>query len=39
MIFGGLWYYKILGQQGINFSYKLLVDVGPTYAYSHFMVA
>ncbi len=39
MILGGVWYDKVSHQQGTNISYKLLIDYGPTYVYSHLVVA
>jgi hypothetical protein len=39
MMFKGVWYYRITGQQGENFSYKLLANAAPTFVYSHHVVA
>jgi hypothetical protein len=40
MILGGIWYYnKVTSQQGQNFLYRLLTNVGPTFFYSHLVVA
>jgi hypothetical protein len=38
MILGGTWYYKVEGVRGINFSYRLLTNDGPTYIYFHLVV-
>jgi hypothetical protein len=32
------WYYRVEGQQGMNFSHMMLTNVGPTFVYSHFVV-
>jgi len=39
MMFEGVWYYKVEGQWGENFSYRLLANVPPTFVYSHHVVA
>jgi hypothetical protein len=38
MILQGVWYDKVSHQQGINISYRLLIDSRPTYVYSHLVV-
>jgi hypothetical protein len=38
MILGGIWYYRVEGVWGKNFSYKFLTNDGPTYMYSHHVV-
>ncbi len=37
MRLGGVWYYRVTNQQGQNFF--LLTNVGPTFVYSHLVVA
>jgi hypothetical protein len=39
MILRGVWYDKVSHQQGTNISNMLLIDFGPTYVYSHLVVA
>ncbi len=38
MIIGGIRYYKMEGIPSTNFSYRLLIDDGPTYTYFHLVV-
>jgi hypothetical protein len=36
MVLGGIWYYRVQGQRvGASISYRLLINVGPTFACSH----
>jgi hypothetical protein len=39
MMFKRVWYYRVVGQQGENFSYRLLVDAALSFVYSHHVVA
>ncbi len=38
MILVNTWYYGVLGCQGTNVSYMLLIDFGVAFAYSHLVV-
>ncbi len=39
MIIGGVWYQRMVNHRGTNIPYRLLIIFGPTFVYSHLVIA
>jgi hypothetical protein len=39
MIIGGVWYQIMVNHRGTNIPYRLFIDSGPTFVYSHMVIA